>query len=512
VGHLPPDRFPGSSGSRVSPPRATLSPSDTREEHLLDLVKYAVDAARKAGADYADARYVAGEEESLTVKNQEMEGIDRTHSEGVGVRVLVGGYWGFAASARTTESEVNRTAAMAVSIARAASRLPREPVRLAEVEPVTGEWATHVQEDPFTVPLEEKVSLLMEASRRMQVVPGLSFAEASLDFFRRRTSFASSEGAAIQQDIVHSGGGLEATAIGDGELQRRSFPNSFRGHISAAGYEHIRTLGLVEEAGRVGTEAVELISAPDCPSGETTLVLDGPQMILQVHESIGHPIELDRVLRMEEAYAGTSFLSLEDRGRLRYGSEHVTITADATVPGGLGSFGYDDEGVPSQRVTVIEEGMFRDFISSRETAAIVGGDSNGTMRADGWGNLPLIRMTNISIEPGQGTLAELIGETKDGIFMSTNSSWSIDDKRVNFQFGCEIAWRIKNGKLEQMYRNPNYTGITTEFWGSCDAVAGPEEWTMWGTPNCGKGQPGQTARVGHGTAPARFRGVRVGVR
>jgi TldD protein len=491
---------------------ATLSASGTGEGKLLELVKYAVDAARRAGADYADARYVEEEEESLTVKNQEMEGIDRSHSEGVGVRVLVGGYWGFAASARTTEADVDRTAGLAVSIARAAARLPRDPVRLSEVEPVTANWATHVQEDPFTVPLDEKVALLMEASRRMQSVRGLSFAESSLDFFRRRTSFASSEGAAIQQDIVQSGGGVEATAIGDGELQRRSFPNSFRGHISAAGYEHIRTLGLVEEAERVGTEAVELISAPDCPSEETTLVLDGPQMILQVHESIGHPIELDRVLRMEEAYAGTSFLSLEDRGKLRYGSDHVTITADATLPGGLGTYGYDDEGVPSQRITIIQNGLFRDFISSRETAAVVGETSNGTMRADGWGNLPLIRMTNISIEPGEGTLAELIGETKDGIFMSTNSSWSIDDKRVNFQFGCEIAWRIKNGKLDQLYRNPNYTGITTEFWGSCDAVAGPEEWMMWGTPNCGKGQPGQVARVGHGTAPARFQGVRVGVR
>jgi TldD protein len=441
-----------------------------------------------------------------------MEGIDRSHSEGVGVRVLVGGYWGFAGSARTTEAEVERTAGLAVSIARAAARLPRDPVKLAEVEPVTASWSTPLREDPFAVPLEEKVSLLMEASRRMQAVPGLSFAEASLDFFRRRTSFASSEGAAIEQTIVHSGGGLEATAIGDGELQRRSFPNSFRGHLSAAGYEHIRSLRLVEEAERVGTEAVELVTAPDCPSEETTLILDGPQMVLQVHESIGHPIELDRVLRMEEAYAGTSFLSLTDRGSLRYGSERVNITADATLPGGLGTFGYDDEGVAAHRVTIIEGGVFRDFLSSRETAAIAGVASNGTMRADGWGNLPLIRMTNINIEPGEGTLAELIEETKDGIFMSTNSSWSIDDKRVNFQFGCEIAWRIKDGKLTQLYRNPNYTGITTEFWGSCDAVGGPEEWTVWGTPNCGKGQPGQTARVGHGTAPARFRGVRVGVR
>jgi TldD protein len=479
---------------------------------VLEVVQQAVEAARAAGGDYADARWVSEENESLTVKNQEMEGIDRSLSEGVGIRVLVGGFWGFAATARTGQEDVTTTARLAADIARAASRLPREPVRLAEVEPVTAAWETRFQEDPFTVPLEEKVSLLMEASRRMQGVQGLAFAEAMLDFYRKRQAFASSEGAAIEQTVVHSGGGIEATAIGDGEIQRRSFPNSFRGHLSAAGYEHIRTLGLVEEADRIGTEAVELLSAKDCPSGELTVSLDAQQMVLQVHESVGHPIELDRVLRMEEAYAGTSFLSPDDRGRLRYGSPHVTITADATVPGGLGTFGYDDEGVPAQRTVVVEDGLFRDFVSSRETAVVLGEPSNGTMRADGWQHLPLIRMTNINLLPGEGTLAELIGDTKDGLFMSTNTSWSIDDKRVNFQFGCEIARRIKDGRLTEMYRNPNYTGITTEFWGSCDAVCGREEWTMWGTPNCGKGQPGQVARVGHGTAPARFRGVRVGVR
>jgi TldD protein len=479
---------------------------------VLEVVKQAVEVARSAGADYADARWVTEENESLTVKNEEMEGIDRSRSEGVGIRVLAGGYWGFAATARIDDREVQRTALLAVEIARAASRLPREPIRLAELEPLTATWETHVLEDPFTVSLEEKVSLLMEASRRMRGVKDLAFAEAMLDFYRKRTAFASSEGAAIEQIITHSGGGIEATAIGEGELQRRSFPNSFRGHLAAAGYEHIRALGLVEEAERVAGEAVELLAAPDCPSEETTLILDAQQMVLQVHESIGHPIELDRVLGMEEAFAGTSFLSPDDRGRLQYGSDQITVTADAKLNGGLGSFGYDDEGVPAERITVIEDGTFQDFVSSRETAAMIGDRSNGTMRADGWQNLPLIRMTNINLEPGQGTLAELVGDTKHGIFMSTNTSWSIDDKRVNFQFGCEIAWRIKAGKLTEMFRNPNYTGITTEFWGSCDAVCGREEWTVWGTPNCGKGQPGQVARVGHGTAPARFRGVRVGVR
>jgi TldD protein len=424
----------------------------------------------------------------------------------------VNGYWGFAATARTSDDEIARTAQLAVEIAKASARLPGEPVRLAPVEPVRATWSSPVQQDPFTVALEEKVALLMEASRRMQGVKGVSFAEAGIDLYRRRTVFASSEGALIDQTITNSGGGIEATAIGDGEMQRRSFPNSFRGHITAAGWEHIPTLGLVEEAERIGTEAVELLSAKDCPSEVTTLVLDSGQMELQVHESIGHPIELDRVLKMEEAFAGTSFLDPADRGKLRYASDKVSITADATLPGGLGTFGFDDEGVPAQRVPVIVDGVFHNFISSRETAAILGDMSNATMRADGWQNLPLIRMTNISIEPGEGTLEEIIGDTSDGIYMSTNQSWSIDDKRVNFQFGCEIAWRIKDGKRTELLRNPNYTGITTEFWNSCDAVAGREEWVLWGTPNCGKGQPMQTARVGHGASPARFRDIQVGVR
>ena len=479
---------------------------------MLHVAKEAVEAARAAGAHYADARFVHEDSESITVRNQEMEGIDRATSEGVGVRVLVDGYWGFAATARPEGAEIARTAGLAVEIARASARLPREPVKLTEVEPVTGTWASPFQDDPFNVSLEEKVALLMEATRRMQEVDGLAFAEGGIDLYRVRTSFASSEGSAIEQTVLHSGAGLDATAISEGELQRRSYPNSFRGHIAAAGWEHIAKLGLIEEAERTATEAVELLSAADCPSEVTTLVLDSGQMELQVHESIGHAVELDRVLGMEESYAGSSFVSPGDRGKLRYASDLVSITADATIPSGLGSFGWDDEGVPAQRVPIIIEGTFQDFISSRETAGAIGGTSTGAMRADGWGNLPLIRMTNINIEPREGSLADIIGDTKDGIFMATNQSWSIDDKRVNFQFGCEIAWRIKAGKLTQMYRNPNYTGITTEFWRSCDAVGGREDWTLWGTPNCGKGQPAQTARVGHGTSPARFRNVQVGVR
>ena len=479
---------------------------------MLDVAKMAVEAARKAGADYADARAGTDESESLTVRNQEMEGIDRSTSSGVGVRVLAGGRWGFAATSRMDEAEVVRIAELAVAIAKAAQTLPGDPVELSPVEPVVASWRGDVKEDQFLVPLEEKVALLMEATRRTQAVPGVTFAEGGLDLFRRSTWFASSDGAAIDQVVTHSGGGLEAVAVGEGEMQRRSYPNSFRGHIKAAGYEHIRTLGLIEEADRIGHEVVDLLDAPECPSEVTTLILDSGQMELQIHESIGHPVELDRVLGMEEAYAGSSWLSPQDAGTVRYASDLVSITADASLPGGLGTFGYDDEGVPAQRVPIIVDGIFQNFLTSRETAGKVGQSSNATSRADGWSHLPLIRMTNISIEPRQGSLSEIIGDTKDGIYMSTNTSWSIDDKRINFQFGCEMAWRIKDGKLVQLYKNPNYTGITPEFWGSCDAVGGREEWVVWGTPNCGKGQPGQIGRVGHGASPARFRNVQVGVR
>jgi len=387
-----------------------------------------------------------------------------------------------------------------------------DPITLTEDEPPTGTWHSLMQGDPFNVPLEETVALLMEATRRMQTVQGLAFAEGGIDLFRRRTWLATSEGTAVEQTTLQSGAGIEAVAIGEGEMQRRSFPNSFRGHVSAAGWEHVRKLGLVEEAERTATEAVELLTAKECPSEVTTLVIDSGQMELQIHESIGHAVELDRVLGMEEAYAGSSWVKPGDRGSLRYASDVVSITADASLPGGLGSFGWDDEGVPASHMPIIVDGIFQDFISSRETASVIGVPSSGAMRADGWQHLPLIRMTNISIEPREGTLADILGDTDDGLFMTTNTSWSIDDHRINFQFGCEVAWRIKDGKLTEMYRNPNYTGITPEFWQSCDAVGGREDWTLWGTPNCGKGQPGQVARVGHGATPARFRNVQVGVR
>ncbi|MBW3594313.1 MAG: TldD/PmbA family protein [Actinobacteria bacterium] len=479
---------------------------------MKDLVIKALDSAVAGGASYADVRGVDTASEALSVRDDTVEALDRVHSSGFGVRVLVDGAWGFACSARLDDREPDRIAATALEVARASATAIARPVELVEEPPHIATWRSPFEKDPFSVALEDKVGLLLSATEQMSNVPGIRVARGTMDLLRQESWFVSSDGADIAQDIVHTAGGLEALAVDGTEVQTRSYPGSFRGHFASAGYELIEEMDLPGNAQRTAEEAVALLSAPSCPSTTTTLVLDGHQVMLQVHESVGHPTELDRVLGMEAAFAGTSFVGIRDAGDLRYGSEHVNITADATIAGGIGSFGYDDEGVEAQRVELIRNGILVGFQTSRETAAAVGASrSNGTMRAEGWENFPLIRMTNINLLPGAGSLDDLISDVDDGIYMATNKSWSIDDKRKNFQFGCEIAWEIKDGKLGRMLKDPRYTGITPEFWGSCDAVAGPEAWKVWGTPNCGKGQPGQTMRVGHGTSPARFRNVTVGV-
>jgi TldD protein len=425
--------------------------------------------------------------------------------------VLADGAWGYAATADPDEKAAAGAARTAVEVAKASATAGGEPVELVDEPAHDAHWATPAEIDPLEVALEDKVSLLVAATSQMGRVKGVRVARGTMDIVSERTRFASSEGSYIDQTILHTGAGIEATAVSDGEVQQRSYPGSFRGDYAARGYEFVEAMDLPGNAERTAEEAVALLAAPECPSTRTTLVLDGHQVMLQVHESIGHPTELDRVLGMEAAFAGTSFVSVADAGSLRYGSDLVNITSDPTIPGGLGSYGYDDEGVEGRCTDLISAGVLVGFQMSRETAAAAGaGRSNGTMRAEGWENFPLIRMTNVNLLPGEGSLDDLIADVDEGVYMATNKSWSIDDKRKNFQFGCEIGWEIRNGRLGRMLRNPRYTGITTDFWGSCDAIAGPEEWRMWGTPNCGKGQPGQTMRVGHGTAPARFRNVATG--
>lgn len=476
------------------------------------LVELAVARAQVAGASYADARAIVYRHQAIHTRNGAADALADSTERGLGVRVIADGAWGFACTASLDEGDIRAAAELAVEIARASATLSPSPVELSPVEPARGEWSSEWETDPFAVPLARKLALLLETDRVLREVPGVRVAQGELNLVREEKWFASSEGANVRQMRVQSGGLIQALAEGGGEVQRRSYPSSLDGDNANRGWEFVEGLDLVGAARRTGEQAVALLTADPCPSKVTTLILDGSQLALQVHESCGHPTELDRVFGTERSYAGASFLIPEKQGQFRYGSDLVNLYADATIPGALGSFGYDDEGVPGQRVDLVKAGLFCGYLSSRETAARLGlAASGGAMRASGWNRVPIVRMTNINLAPGSSSLAQMIRETDDGIYAATTKSWSIDDVRLNFQFATEIAWEIKGGQLGRMLRNTTYQGVTPEFWAGCDAIAGPEEWRVWGLLSCGKGEPVQVMWVGHGVAPARFRNVRVGV-
>ena len=478
---------------------------------MKDIIAVALEAATAAGATYADARVVDTAEEEIGVASGVVEGVERSDSFGLGVRAIADGAWGFASSNVVTPASAIRVAREAVAIARASALVASAPVHLAPVTPARGTLSSHAEIDPFAVSLEDKLALLFAADDALRSQPAVTLTKAELSFRRQHWWFGSTEGALIEQTAIESGASIVAYAVDDGEVVSRSYPNSHGGGWSQAGWEYVIGLDLIGNAPRVAEQAAALLSAPYVAAGTRDLIIDASQMSLQVHESIGHPTELDRVLGEEAAFAGTSFVTLDDIGSLKYGSEFVTVTSDGTVPGSLGSFGWDDEGVPAQRDYIVREGILQGLQSSRETAPSIGRTSNGCMRADGWNRIPLVRMTTVSLEPGTWDFDELVADTEGGLYIETNNSWSIDDKRLNFQFATEIGWEIENGKLGRMVRQPNYTGITPRFWGSCDAVCSREHWGVWGLANCGKGEPMQVARVAHGAAPARFRNVQVGV-
>jgi TldD protein len=474
-----------------------------------DISARCLNTATVLGATYADVRVVATERESLRVFSGDPRPVIRASSHGFGVRVLVNGGWGFASSCRLGSGEIDRVTALAVAIARASERAGTRGSPLAEAHPIRDAYATMVTRDPFAVPLEEKMDLLLRVDTELRREKTVRVSEASLEHERQRKTFASSLGSEIEQTITHSGAMIRATAAGGGEVQRRSYPSGFARHQIAAGYEAIEALDLVGHAPRIADEAASLLRADPCPDATTSIIIDGSQLCLQLHETCGHAIELDRVLGSELSFAGTSFLTPEKLGTFRYGSELVNITADATVPGGVGTFAYDDEGVPASHTPIVRSGVFVGYLTSRETAAVLGQRSNGTMRAEDWNRIPLVRITNVNLEPGEWSLEDLIADTDDGLLMSTNRSLSIDEKRLNFHFGVEAAWEIHGGKLGRLYKNGTYTGVTPEFWGSCDAICDASEWRMWAIPNCEKGHPSQSIPTGHGTAPARFRRVQI---
>jgi len=479
---------------------------------MKQIAQNALDAAVRRGISYGDVRLIETEERQVSTKNGRIGNVSSSVSLGLGIRVLDRGAWGFAATDDLTAGGIEAAAALAVEIARASALAKKLDVVLAPEGKHEAEWTSPIRTDPFSVPVDQNLALLFSIDTELRRNKGVTLAEASLIFERHRQIFASSLGSLIDQTRYTTGAGFTAHSFREGEIQKRSYPNSFGGQHQLKGYELVEELRLLENAPRIAAEAVALHSAEQCPEGRSDLILDSSQLGLQIHESIGHPIELDRVLGTEANYAGMSFLTLDKLNHLRYGSEIVNVVCDARVEHGpgLGTFAFDDEGVPAQSTDIIRDGQFVGYMTSRETApAVHEPHSNGTMRADGWARIPLIRMTNVSLKPGRQTLDEVF-DVDRAIYMETNKSWSIDDKRYNFQFGCEIAWEIRNGKRARMLKNPSYSGISTEFWNSCAAIAGPDHWTLWGTPNCGKGQPEQVMGTGHGASPSRFRNIKIG--
>jgi TldD protein len=482
--------------------------SDLPLEDRQGLLDAALEAAKAAGARHVEARLVRKRRERLGFRDGAMEAALTTADLGLGIRALVADGWGYAGTQGLTADDAAGAARAAVAAARAVEGSSRVWVPPA----VQGRYATPLAEDPFRVPLDEKAALFASAHREaLAGEPSIRGTRGTLMALRVDTLFRALNGTCFDQSVTLAGGGLSVIAAANGDVQMRSYPKRDEGNVLQAGFEVIRQMGLPGEARRLAAEAAALVRAEPAPSGKRTVVLDGPQLSLQIHESVGHPTELDRVLGEEVSLAGASFLLPENLDRLVFGTEIVNLSADATTPLGPGTFGFDDEGTPASRTALVERGRLVGCLSGRDTAARLGRPSAGCLRAEGWSALPIVRMVNLNLDPGQGSLDELLGGVDDGLLLSVNKSWSIDDLRLNFQFACEAAFEVKGGRRTgRIFKNPVYYGVTPRFWGSCRAIAGPAAWQMWGWAFCGKGDPLQLAYVGHGCAPARFDGVEVG--
>jgi len=470
----------------------------------------ALDTARSRGASYADVRFEDARSENIEVRNGVVVTLSDTSTIGYGIRAFVDGTWGFAASADTSDAGIDATAALAVAIASAGAAIASRRFAQAPTDRYVDTYATPFVRDPQSVPLGERVALLVAAERELHATPSVTVGRAWADLWYTEKTFYSTTGSRIAQSIMQTGGGISALAIGNGDAQDRTYPGDV-GTYAAGGWEVIERAALRENAARIGEEATQLLDAPQCPAGTFDVILGGSQVSLQIHESLGHAAELDRIMGWEANFSGTSFLRAEELGTLQYGSPKVTIVIDNLLPGGLATAAYDDEGARSVRSDIVRDGVLVGFEMSRDTARTIGRETNACVRAESWHHVPMIRMCNLNLLPGDVPFENLFDDVKRGIYMESNRSWSIDDHRLNFQFGCQIGWEILNGKRTRMLKNPTYAGVTPNFWNSCDAIADERSWVAWGTPNCGKGEPMQTGRTAQAASPARFRNVEVGV-
>ena len=469
---------------------------------LSDLVSVA--SAR--GAGYADARTVEREYELVSVKDGAVEGVTRSADRGIGFRVLHRGAWGFASTDRSGEAALRGLVDEAFRRADASATVHRREVKLAPVSPQRGEYRTKLRRDPFEVPLAERIDHL-RAVDAASIGPNVKTRRSSIAAYRTRKHLVTSEGTDVSQEIIESGAGLSVLAVKAGTKPAQRYDSRL---VRQAGWEFVEHLDLVARAKRYRGDAEATLDAPLATAKPTTLVFTPEFLALLVHESCGHPTEADRLLEYEVAFAGTTFMWPNARGTLRYGSRHVSMTADATIPGGMGTFGWDDDGVPAMRTKLVDKGIFVGYLTSRETAAELGLPvAIGSARAEGWQHFPIVRMVNVSLDPGDVRYTELLGGVESGLLLEAPASYSLDDKRQNFHFSTQSARVIRNGALEGYVRGVAFQSLTPDFWGRCDSVA--DDWELHGFLSCAKGEPLQLMRVGHGAAHARFRDVPIEV-
>lgn len=476
---------------------------------MFDFAKKAIEILQFKKVDFADIRIIDERRQTISVRNSAIGDLNDETSLGFGIRVLYKGGWGFASSNDMSYSSVEKTANLAFEIAKASSMVKREKVKFADEPAYKDFWQTPYLKDPFSVGLDKKLETLFKVDSILRKDKRIKSSYSMMRFIKTHKYYASTSGSLIEQVLLYSRAYYKATAANENEVQQRSYPGEHSGALSM-GYELIENLNLIENAEKVREEALALLTAPQCPSEEMDVILLGDQLALQIHESVGHATELDRVLGYEESYAGSSFATTEKLGKFRYASPIVNLVGDGTLSGGLATQGYDDDGVRSQRWYIVKDGILTGYATNREFAHKINMDrSFSCNRADSFSSIPIIRIPNLSLMPGSWEYEDIIKDTKKGIILDNNKSWSIDQKRLNFQFGCELGWLIENGKITKMVKNPVYQGITPVFWNSCDAIANHKYWKLYGVSNCGKGQPTQIASMCHGSSPARFRKVKV---
>jgi TldD protein len=486
-------------------------PGDASER---DLLMEALQAARDAGASYADARIGRYRRQSINTRERQVTGVSDTESYGVGVRTLVNGSWGFAATSELTKESVRNAAREAARIARAARASQRRPVELAPVEPVVGTWRTPITTDPIDVPIEDKVALLLSANEAALKVKGVRFVNSGLALLREEKLLATTEGTLTTQVFVRVGPTFTATAIGSGDYQSYTHEIAPRG----SGWEYVAEVDMAGNAEQWASLAVEKLSARSVDVGRYDLILDPTNLWLTIHESIGHPTELDRAMGYEANYAGTSFIAPPEKmiGKLKYGPEFMNVQADRTQPGSLSRCAWDDEGVPADEWFIVEKGVFKDYQTTRDQVGWISDltgvkRSHGCAFADSWSSVTFQRMPNISLLPGEKdiTLDDIVAATERGVVVKNRGSWSIDHQRYNFQFSGQLFYEVRKGKITGMLKDVAYQASTPEFWNSMDMIGGKRSYWLGGSFSDGKGEPGQINAVSHGCPPARFRNVNI---